>query len=301
MISSSNNKSISYRGNTFTITFGDQAENHVGMQKIGNLSKSGFNLTDLQNIKEWFEKNEIECELLNLNDNLPDDIKCKDEAYVLVMRKGLNGILKDIQSNSDEFFKEQDDLDKDTKAYMYGRVVNKVARYNLCFGEESQEANYEEGKGSIIAFDTVPLLNHVKLKLIEICEKAEGLVAEGNYYYDISKCGIGFHGDAERMKVIGVRIGETLPLHYQWFQQSSPIGERVVINLGHGDMYIMSEKATGNDWKLKKIPTLRHAAGCKKYLTIPEKKVTKKKKEEENEENEELVEKKKKKVTKKKL
>jgi hypothetical protein len=30
----------------------------------------------------------------------------------------------------------------------------------------------------------------------------------------------------------------------------------------------MSEKAVGFDWKKKKIPTLRHAAGCIKYLTI---------------------------------
>lgn len=33
----------------------------------------------------------------------------------------------------------------------------------------------------------------------------------------------------------------------------------------------MSEKATGYDWKLKKIPTLRHAAGAEKYLTIKKK------------------------------
>jgi hypothetical protein len=30
----------------------------------------------------------------------------------------------------------------------------------------------------------------------------------------------------------------------------------------------MSEKAVGTDWKRRVIPTLRHAAGCHKYLTI---------------------------------
>jgi hypothetical protein len=34
------------------------------------------------------------------------------------------------------------------------------------------------------------------------------------------------------------------------------------------DIYAMSEKATGFDWKKKTIVTLRHAAGCKKYLQI---------------------------------
>lgn len=30
----------------------------------------------------------------------------------------------------------------------------------------------------------------------------------------------------------------------------------------------MSEKATGNDWKKTTIATLRHATGCKKFVTL---------------------------------
>jgi hypothetical protein len=36
--------------------------------------------------------------------------------------------------------------------------------------------------------------------------------------------------------------------------------------LNDGDMYIMSDKAVGNDWKRSAIPTLRHCAGAKEYL-----------------------------------
>jgi hypothetical protein len=56
-------------------------------------------------------------------------------------------------------------------------------------------------------------------------------------------------------------------------------------------MYVMSEKATGNDWKKKNILTLRHAAGAEKYLTIVEKK--KKTGEKRKGENKEKKEKKK--------
>ena len=42
----------------------------------------------------------------------------------------------------------------------------------------------------------------------------------------------------------------------------------MLIQLNHGDMYIMSEKAVGNDWKLKNKPTLRHAAGAAKYTNL---------------------------------
>ena len=40
------------------------------------------------------------------------------------------------------------------------------------------------------------------------------------------------------------------------------------ITLNHGDIYIMSEKSVGNDWKRRKIPTLRHAAGFASVLKI---------------------------------
>ena len=32
----------------------------------------------------------------------------------------------------------------------------------------------------------------------------------------------------------------------------------------------MSEKAVGTDWKKKKIWTLRHAAGCNKFIKLPD-------------------------------
>jgi hypothetical protein len=63
-----------------------------------------------------------------------------------------------------------------------------------------------------------------------------------------------------------MRLGASLPLHYKWFLRSKPIGQRVEIMLNHGDLYIMSEKATGHDWKLRKTATLRHAAGSQKFL-----------------------------------
>jgi hypothetical protein len=84
----------------------------------------------------------------------------------------------------------------------------------------------------------------------------------------VSKCGIGYHGDAERRKVVAVRMGASMPLYYQWYQHSNPIGEPIEVSLGDGDMYIMSEKAVGQDWLKKNVATLRHATGCKKYTNV---------------------------------
>ena len=136
----------------------------------------------------------------------------------------------------------------------------------MCYAPEGHASDFEKGLGTVISYNDVPHLSSIRDQLHDyVGEKARELQCEGNYYYDVTKCGIGFHGDGERKRVIGLRLGATIPLHYQWFQQSKPVGQRFIVNLNHGDLYIMSEKAVGFDWLLRKKLTLRHAAGCKKY------------------------------------
>ncbi len=237
---------------TFTITFGDMAENHKGMQMIGTQLNSGYTLSNILDIYQYFVSIHTKTKLIDLGNN----------AYVLVVKQGL---IKLLNNNVNNFINEQLSLQKDTKAFMYGRVVNKHARHNLCFGSFNQEPNYELGKGRIYSFDNLPYLNELKSKLKNIHIKNNNIVAEGNYYYDISKCGIGYHGDSERKIVIGVRIGQSLPLYYRWYKNNKPISNRIKVELDGNDIYFMSEKATGNDWKKRIVPTLRHATGSNKY------------------------------------
>lgn len=245
---------------TITLTFGDAAENHKGMQMIGEMEEEGqgFNHEDLLEIYDRFKKAtlyRLECEEIN--------------AWVLVLKDGVKELLKGTGWTVDDFFKEQMTLDMDKKAFMYGRVVDKKARWNLCFAEERQDPKYAEKKGRIISYDDVPITRHVYSKFPEYFgKKAKNLKGEGNYYYNVDKCGIGFHGDSERRKVIAIRLGASLPIHYQWFHQGEPVGDRAIIPLNGGDIYVMSEKAVGTDWKKKVIPTLRHATGCQKFTTI---------------------------------
>lgn len=97
-------------------------------------------------------------------------------------------------------------------------------------------------------------------------EKAKNLKGECNYYYDISKTGIGYHGDSERRKVIGIRLGANMPLYYRWYKNNEIKSEKFKLDLDGGDIYVMSEKAVGTDWKKSSIYTLRHATGCNKYI-----------------------------------
>lgn len=264
----------------YTITYGEQAENHVGMEKIGELSEKGFDLSDLKKAQEKFNKI-AKTELINLTHFLKNKDTGKESnieaAHLLIIRNGVDGILKSINKTHNDLYKEHQNIEYDNKAFMYGRVVNKIARHNVCFDDKGQTPDIKNGKGTIIAFKKAKLTNHIRKELPNyLGEDAECLKAEGNHYYDISKCGIGFHGDGERLKVIGVRIGNVnLPLHYQWFYKSKPVGERIILDLKPGDMYIMSEKTTGNDWKKKNIFTLRHATGPPRFITIKPKPLSK--------------------------
>lgn len=256
---------IAEMDHTVTITFGDCAENHKGMQIIGTTSAEGFTFEDLQVAQKWFMQYGYTPILYNLNTLLPIEYQNQaTPAYLLHIPNGVNAII-----SADEFLKEQDSLEKDTMAFMYGRVVNKIARHNLCFGDVSQEPDYANKKGRIVAYDQVSCLNMVRQAIPHIIgPKGENMVAEGNYYYNLKKCGIGYHGDSERRKVVAVRLGASIPLAYQWYLQTNPVGQRGLLSMNHGDIYIMSEKAVGTDWKKRSVLTLRHAAGADKYITV---------------------------------
>ena len=250
---------------TTTITFGDVAENHAGMEKIGKLHDRGYSLETLHKVQERLEAEGVKCELVPLHNHWEGNEAEVVEAYILVIRQGVQHILQ--TSDAKALMIESDGLAVDKHALMRGRVVNKIARWNLCFADRDQEPDYEIGKGRIVAFKHLPLLSTIRAKISELTDD-QLLNGEANYYYDVSKCGIGYHGDGERKKVFAVRMGASLPIYYQWYHYTQPVGSRIEISLHDGDMYMMSEKAVGFDWLNKRIPTLRHATGCNKYTVI---------------------------------
>lgn len=77
-----------------------------------------------------------------------------EEAYVLVIRKGVQHILGTKDTTT--LMAENDALTMDKHAFMKGRVVNKHARWNLCFADEDQEPEYADGKGRIVAWRHIP-------------------------------------------------------------------------------------------------------------------------------------------------
>ncbi len=261
-----------------TLTAGEVSENHYGMKQQGVLADVGYTMSDLETMR-----NRIvgdlggNAEILRLHEALPDEFRSPaHEAGVLVVKDGVNmllrraaelGVCENVYTHED-MCKEQIGYQWDKKYFDVRRtkVLNKHARFNVCYGLASVDADFEAKRGTIIGYDRVPILAKWRLMLpVLFGPKATECEVEGNFYKNVKVNGIGPHGDAERRRVIAARFGVPFPLKYKWYYESKSVGEEISIDLAPGDMYVMSEKAAGTDWKRRKIPTLRHCAGGPKY------------------------------------
>ena len=270
------------------LTNGERAENHVGMQMLGDgLAEKGYSLDEMREIAKKFDAMGGVSEWIDLNNALDGTDVEAGEAAVLLMKNGANVLFKNriranlkekkdplkkkfirefSKYNAQKLFEEQFTFEWDKQFWNSRRnvVQNKHARYNVCYGDVAQNADFEKGKGSIISYSSLPIMQMWRKELFKLCgENDSSLHTEGNLYYDLEKTGIGFHGDGERRKVVAGNFsdnGVVREINWIWYHKGERIGERTRVFLENGDMYIMSEKAAGTDWKKRIIPTLRHAA-----------------------------------------
>ena len=91
--------------------------------------------------------------------NLGAIISYAGDAYILVIKNGAS-ILS--QYSVDELYEEQKGLEKDTKAWMYGRVCNKLAGHRFILGKTAQIADFSGKKGTIVPFSQVPILETIR-------------------------------------------------------------------------------------------------------------------------------------------
>lgn len=237
-----------------TITYCDRAENHPGMQVTGKQLESGLSVEDMRLIQSRLADFKTELVMLDAN------------ACVLAIRQAVNQILGN-DDGADIMYKEHVGLPWDKEILRQGRVVPKLPRHNLCYGPEPQSPDYKAGKGRIIPWQAVPCADKIRAFFAMLHPKFADLVAEGNHYYDPTKCGIRYHGDTERRVVIAVRLGQPIPLVFRQFDKwRRPLGDPIPIMLNAGDIYIMSDKAIGYDWRSTWFPVWLHAAGAPMYL-----------------------------------
>jgi alkylated DNA repair dioxygenase AlkB len=261
----------------YALTLGEQSEIHVGCPIYGNgLAKSGFSVKELQDIAQKFGNNAI---IKVLSDLLPEDKRLDNEACVLHIKNGINKLMDD-ESYANKMLAEQQSIEYD-KFYFDNRQkkkLNKIARHNTVFGDKHINHSEDYSQSTVIGYDEVPYFKKLRAKLPQIFRnKAKGLNAEGNYYYS-EKSGIGFHGDSERKIVICCSLGTSTTLRFYWREPNSSdvFSTFADFKIEHGDIYVMSEKASGYDWKMRSKYRLVHGAGAAPYIDVDKKKPIKK-------------------------
>lgn len=263
---------------TISVTYGDQAEIHAGMSKTGQLKDRGLTPKELQEIATIYESRGAKAEYYNLNSiGLGSQAGICKPAAILVIRGGVDVMLKSYGLSSNSMYSEQRSLPPCKQMYnaRVKKVQNKHARWNNVFGFQDDPGNLEQGQGPVVHFDRVPITGALQALWSEYVGNSaksllQGLMAESNIYYEPSSY-IGYHGDKERRIVICVRLGRSMKLAYTFFQNSKPISQPIILELHSGDIYFMSEKAVGFDWRQTKdnLVTLRHAAAFEDQKLYP--------------------------------
>ena len=250
---------------TVSLTFCDSGENHAGMKMLGERvpEGEGFSVEDLLRAQANFKALGCECEMIDFADLLHE---IAGNTLELNIPEGSGGAVLIIRGGA-KVFGDVEKMKKEMTNFEWDKkVLNKHARANVCFDVEDEIADYENGQGMVVSWDIVPEVAKIRSGLkFMLGKKGQDLVCEGNQYFS-EKCGIGFHGDAERRKVVAVRLGCAMRMQWCWHFQNSAVGRKCEVVLEDGDMYIMEEKAVGTDWGRSSIFTLRHAAGAEKYL-----------------------------------
>lgn len=204
-----------------------------------------FTTEMLLSLKNTLENN-YTCELVQLNNILPTfDNRRTEDAFILIVKEFGNQALYD----------ELMQIEWETKINLRNKVVNRVGRYAMQFDTMEKEPNYDEGIYKVMTYENTKYIKDMKDTLIQLLTLDE-LKCQAYYNYNHQKINNNFH--AKLPLVVNLHLGDKMDLHYKWFFSGKPISEEIKITLHDKDLYIMNEKASCMDSKLKKIPILKY-------------------------------------------
>ena len=95
---------------TFTLTYGNCAENHKSMEIIGTQLDTGLTKQDLEQAQVYFTNQGAQCTLYNLKDLLGNTVSGEEkskisDAHLLVVKQGVNWLLG--KKTADDLYMEQ--------------------------------------------------------------------------------------------------------------------------------------------------------------------------------------------------
>lgn len=258
---------------SFTLTFCESAVGEVNTTAIGTRAENGMHIDHMARIQAELGLTGVESDLyllhsLSFHDSRPPTGVTVPEAGILVIRDGVNALTQRPDALSGCHGELRDMVSKnlfDSQRMIRGSVKTMHARTTNVLADHTQKPDLATLKSTVVDIKDFPALDNLRRVLSGWSDFDGLLVAETNHYPDSFKCGIGWHGDAERKHVLGARVGPgavNMPLRFQAFYRHEPVGCEVRVEIKSGDVFVLSEKATGYDWRSSSFLTWRHAAGA---------------------------------------
>lgn len=135
---------------------------------------------------------------------------------------------------------------------------------SVCFGEAEREPKGHNP--ATVALGRLKWLSQLK-RGVEgfLPELGRDLRLRGNLYGNNTREGMSPHGHAGSPGQVGIRLGAPLELHWHWYENKHPLGQRVSVELEEGDVYVLSAEGAGAGWCRTRTPALRHAAGAPRH------------------------------------
>lgn len=256
---------------TFTVTFCTRRRDVHSMAKLGDEANNGVSTAFIdQLISRLGDHPHVVVDLTRALDsiNIPASAPNIPGAKVLIVKNGAGFFASCFDTDppraKSEVLRELRSMPYDRQAMLYKRLCASHARYTNKLDDYSQEPDLINGQGTVASFANYGCINTIRHSISQFLGRDTPLVGEVNNYFDARRCGIGWHGDAERQLWAAMRAGpgsSEMPLKFQWFHKSSPIGEIVSVDLDDGDVIFFSSWATGYNFNKGSLLTLRHAAG----------------------------------------
>ena len=193
------------------------------------------------------------------------------EACALLIKGGIQRLSKNPLA-AGRLFQEQLDLPYEGKFFDKGRTFTRRSYKTLKFGQTEVGPSGDFAQPTVVSFNSVPqlqqFLGHLDM-FQDNLSSAQGIeyfvsrreqAADGGMMGCASR--LGWHGDSQR-RILSMCLGHPGILKFAWRLPGTSANlpkSHTEIFLDHGDVYLLSEKATGSNWKKRSLLRVVHTS-----------------------------------------
>jgi len=230
---------------SFNLTFSDCIKTLNANEIIGEQSHCGTTNDDVRKIHESINGSI----LYNLKDLIPHLNQNVEDAMILIIKNQFpndsNNLLQTFINP--EYVHDGNIIGIEWDKFTPTGALNKKF-YKSTFADLGDMfkinslANFK--RGTMYNINKIPSLLNIKNSLRSILPC--NFVVEASHFYDNEKSHKLFNHEKDKRCVTGLHLGEPMNINFKWYHKSIKCCDNFSIELNHGDIYIMSNIASGS-------------------------------------------------------